>query len=192
MILNWRITKPFFTECHFAYRDSLFKQQAGRFVILSVALLLTRDKPFTLDYGEMRPLAENESLSVAMVRDKVIQVRQAKLPDPGPDPECWQFLQESIGVDSTGSEACRSVSGHCAIPARKRFGQAGRRLADRSGWLERVSRRTCRCARAAGSGTDQPWSSATARILLELAEAIRNSVQARYGVRLEIEPNVIS
>jgi len=66
-------------ECDFAYRTSLFKQNPGRFIIAEVTLALSTDWQPVLDYPG---LADDASLdTAAAVMNRVLAVRQSKLPD---------------------------------------------------------------------------------------------------------------
>jgi len=72
-------------ECNFAYRDSLFKQQAGRWLILRVRFALSRAMHLHLEYGPVRQrLAEQgiEQPTASDVSRAICSIRSEKLPDP--------------------------------------------------------------------------------------------------------------
>lgn len=67
-------------ECQFGYRDSIFKNAlAGQFVIGSVTFRLSKNWQANASYAELRNLVKP---TARQVFDKVVQVRQLKLPDP--------------------------------------------------------------------------------------------------------------
>ncbi|MFT0701948.1 UDP-N-acetylenolpyruvoylglucosamine reductase, partial [Citrobacter meridianamericanus] len=71
--------------CRFGYRDSLFKQEPDRWLILRVRLRLTRRERLHLDYGPVRQRLEEEGIASPTARDvsRVISaIRREKLPDP--------------------------------------------------------------------------------------------------------------
>lgn len=75
-------------ECRFAYRDSVFKHQKGRYIITRVTFALRAGGPVDISYKDLRdrlaPDIEAASAnrpSVAAVRQAVIEIRAAKLPD---------------------------------------------------------------------------------------------------------------
>lgn len=177
-------------ECHFAYRDSIFKQQPGRFVILSVTLRLSRHSGFTLDYGEIRSLADRDNITVGMIREKVIQVRQAKLPDPQQIPNAGSFFKNPI-VPLAQAESLAA-----RFPELVRYPLSDGRVKLAAGWLiDQAGWKGFRLARA-GVHDRQALvltnlGQARKEDILELAEAIRASVQEQYGIALEIEPVVV-
>jgi UDP-N-acetylmuramate dehydrogenase len=67
----------------FGYRDSLFKREPGRWLILGVELALSRDaSPRTVYAGLAEALAEVPSPTPAQVAAVVSCIRRSKLPDP--------------------------------------------------------------------------------------------------------------
>lgn len=73
-------------DCNFGYRDSIFKHQLrGQFIITSVEFRLRKEPEFNIDYGAIRQELEKmgvNELSVQAISKAVINIRQAKLPDP--------------------------------------------------------------------------------------------------------------
>ncbi|MDE7414273.1 MAG: UDP-N-acetylmuramate dehydrogenase [Muribaculaceae bacterium] len=74
------------TQCRFAYRDSIFKNEwKGRFFILRVAFkVVPGGKPEHLDYRPLDTLEDRlgHYPSIREVADEVTRVREEKLPDP--------------------------------------------------------------------------------------------------------------
>ena len=86
-------------ECAYGYRDSLFKQPAvkGRFIVLSVLLRLSRAADPRLRYGNIRSaLGTDTPESPAQVRDAIIRIRQAKLPDPAETGSAGSFFKNPV------------------------------------------------------------------------------------------------
>jgi UDP-N-acetylmuramate dehydrogenase len=73
-------------DCHFGYRESIFKHEAkGKYVITSVTFRLNKTPVFKTSYGDIqKTLAEMNvtDLSIKVVSDAVISIRKSKLPDP--------------------------------------------------------------------------------------------------------------
>lgn len=83
------------SECQFAYRDSIFKQQLqGRGVIVAVGLTLSRQPMPVLDYPGLKELPKTASLQ--QIFDTVIQIRQSKLPDYRQLPNCGSFFKNPV------------------------------------------------------------------------------------------------
>ena len=72
--------------CAYGYRSSKFKTEwKGRFIITAVTYRLSRDPQPRLDYGGLRKaLADSVSatLTPQIIRQTIIDIRNAKLPDP--------------------------------------------------------------------------------------------------------------
>lgn len=73
-------------DCKFGYRDSIFKQRKGEFVILEVTFKLQRKNHLIkIEYGAIQSeLAKMgiEKPTIQEVSKAVISIRQSKLPDP--------------------------------------------------------------------------------------------------------------
>lgn len=81
------------TECQFAYRDSLFKQQ-GKYIIVSVVFVLKRSYTYTPKYADLNKELEGmDQPTIGEVRDAVIRIRQRKLPDEKVLPNCGSFFK---------------------------------------------------------------------------------------------------
>ena len=69
-------------SCDFEYRDSIFKRELkNNFFVTEVTFILNKNKKFTLDYSELKNI-NSQSLTIQNVRDKIIEIRNSKLPDP--------------------------------------------------------------------------------------------------------------
>lgn len=67
--------------CQFGYRMSVFKREPQRYVVLSVTLALSSEARPVLSYKPLDVLQNKVSCSAEEVRQAVIDVRRAKLPD---------------------------------------------------------------------------------------------------------------
>ncbi len=71
--------------CRFGYRDSLFKQEPDRWLILRVRLRLTRRERLHLDYGPVRQRLEEEGIASPTARDVsrvICAIRRKSCPTP--------------------------------------------------------------------------------------------------------------
>jgi UDP-N-acetylmuramate dehydrogenase len=68
------------SQCQFGYRDSVFKQQSlNQRIITHVTFQLPKQYKLETSYG---PLAELDSPNSRDIFNKVVAIRQSKLPDP--------------------------------------------------------------------------------------------------------------
>jgi len=72
-------------ECAFAYRNSVFKTKEGkRCIITHVSFLLSKDTPLDIEYKDVQEYFREHGIeepSLQEVRDAVVHIRTAKLPD---------------------------------------------------------------------------------------------------------------
>lgn len=73
-------------DCHFGYRESVFKTAVkNQYIITDVTLRLNKKPQFHIEYGALQHvLAEQPQigLSIKKISDAVIKIRTQKLPDP--------------------------------------------------------------------------------------------------------------
>ena len=72
--------------CTFAYRDSLFKHQKGRYVIVGVDFIANKNSSINVEYKDLKEYFKKEieqksTITTLQVRNAVIAIRAAKLPD---------------------------------------------------------------------------------------------------------------
>jgi UDP-N-acetylmuramate dehydrogenase len=72
-------------ECHFAYRDSIFKHEEGkRFTITRVGFRLAKNAPLKTEYKDVKEYFSSrkiETPTLVHVREAVVTIRSTKLPD---------------------------------------------------------------------------------------------------------------
>ena len=195
-------------ECLFAYRDSVFKRSNGRFVITEVRLNLSKVPAFVLEYGELKTLSTNDvlALSLQAVRDKVIEVRQAKLPDPKQLPNTGSFFKNPVISQQKFEELKQRFPGLAGYPqsSSKNNGQSpnldeGEQNAEvkiAAGWLIDHAGLKGHCVGGMCVHEKQALvlinkNDATQNDVIELAEFVHKVVLERYGICLEVEPVVI-
>lgn len=177
-------------HCEFSYRDSVFKRYPGRYLILKIRLQLSSNKAFSLDYGELRSLAEIDDLSVQQVRDQVIKVRQAKLPEPEILPNAGSFFKNPVITDLQAKNLQQKYPQLVNYPqADGRVKLAAAWLIDQAGW--KGFRRGSVGVHDKQALVLVNYGGASQAELLALADMIQASIRERFQVELEIEPTVL-
>ena len=190
-------------DCAFAYRDSMFKHDLERFLIVAVEFELPTAArvPATalkLDYAGIRDeLAAMgvDTPDARAVADAVIRLRRRKLPDPAVVGNAGSFFKNPI-VPQAQADAL--LASHPTLPVFRGDDDATRKLS--AAWL--IDQCGWKGARSdAGSGdagvSDKHalvlvnHGHATGVELLSLARRIADSVHARFGVAIEPEPRVV-
>ena len=85
-------------DCRFAYRDSVFKGEwKNRYIVTYVVFRLTKVPEFRLNYGSVREeLQKLGEVSLKNIRQAIIQIRQAKLPDVKELPNAGSFFKNPV------------------------------------------------------------------------------------------------
>jgi len=179
-------------ECGFGYRDSVFKgKRRNELVIASVTLRLESAAKPCIDYPDVRRelAAMGRVVTPVAVAEAVTRIRRSKLPDLQRHPNAGSFFKNPV-VSHTQLDALRArLPDVPTYPAQRGIKVAAAHLIDRAGWKGRSLGRAAVWHR-------QPLvlinlGGATATDILRLGDAVRDDVAARYGVILEMEPQLL-
>ncbi|MDR0866035.1 MAG: UDP-N-acetylmuramate dehydrogenase [Candidatus Symbiothrix sp.] len=71
-------------DCDYSYRHSFFKEPENRglYYITHVVCQLSKKPAYKLDYGNIKSYLEGKEINLQTVREAIIAIRTAKLPDP--------------------------------------------------------------------------------------------------------------
>jgi UDP-N-acetylmuramate dehydrogenase len=187
-------------DCGFAYRDSVFKSgEPGRWVVLAVSYRLRPGGAPSLGYADVARYVAERGVSAAAlgdVRNAVLAIRRSKsmVLDPT-DPNrrsCGSFFLNPI-LDRAAADAALARAGDAAMP---RWPQPDGRVKLSAAWLiERAGFERGQRAGPVGLSTRHTLAlvahdGARAADLLAFARHVRETVEARFGVRLTLEPVV--
>jgi UDP-N-acetylmuramate dehydrogenase len=195
------------SECTFSYRDSAFKRDPDRWIVLGVTFALRRDGVPHVGYRELEQAlaAASPQPTLAQVRDTVIALRRGKsmVIDAG------DANRRSVGSFFTNpivpaAEADRLVARLLADKVVPDAGQVPRfpagpdRIKLSAGWLiERAGWNKGFRRGAVGISSRHALAlvhhgGGTTADLLALADDVRDAVAARFGVTLAREPVVVA
>ena len=180
--------------CAFGYRDSVFKHAlAGRSVITRVRFRLPRPWQPVLGYLELERKRAETGISAPdaqQVFDWVCAIRRAKLPDPGTIGNAGSFFKNPIVTP----EQCRDIIGRDPEIVHYPMPDGSVKLA--AGWMIEACGWKGKSVGQAGVYEKQALvlvnrGRATGSEVMLLAQAIRESVYGRFGIKLESEPVVV-
>ena len=84
-------------DCHFGYRDSIFKNEwKGQYIITSVVFHLSKQPQPHLDYGNLRQALAGKEPTPMNIREAVIAIRKQKLPEPEELGSAGSFFKNPI------------------------------------------------------------------------------------------------
>ena len=180
------------SECKFSYRNSIFKNELkDKVVITSIKLYLTKDNHhFNIAYKDLKENLSNSELSLKVISDEVIKIRQSKLPDHKSVGNCGSFFKNPI-VSLSKLKKIKAVypnlpsfkidSNNYKIPAAW--------LIEKSGFKERGNKNV-------GVYENQPLviinhGSATGKEILDFANEIKETIYNNFNIQLEEEVLII-
>lgn len=178
-------------DCNFAYRDSLFKQQAGRWVILRVRFVLDRVARLHLDYGPVRQRLTEQGIdqpTASDVSQAICSIRSEKLPDPAVLGNAGSFFKNPLVSAALAAQIRQTHPGLIGYP------QADGQVKLAAGWL--IEQAGWKGFRDGDAGVHRlqslvlvNYGSASGLELLNLAQRIQKDIAERFNVELEMEPN---
>lgn len=184
-------------ECAFGYRESIFKGPLkGRAIVIAVEFRLTPEADgeytYNIGYGDLHDrVMELGGPTLRNIRQAVIAIREAKLPDPAVTGNAGSFFKNPVIPAAQAEELRRQ---HPDMPGYPCNGGAEVKvpaawLIDRAGW------------KGFRSGTVGVHSrqalvlinlgGATAQEILTLARRIICDVERKFGITLTMEVNVL-
>lgn len=181
-------------DCEFGYRESVFKEKyRNRFIITSVTYKLNKKPVFHTSYGaitqELEKMGVHE-LSIAAISRAVINIRNAKLPDPDKLGNAGSFFKNpsiSIRHFKRLQEAFPGIVGYPLNESKIKL--AAGWLIEQCGW---------KGYRKGDAGCYEKqalvlinYGKATGADIFLLSSEIMESVYQKFGVRLDREVNII-
>ena len=181
-------------QCAFAYRDSVFKREPERWIVTAVELRLARGARPRLDYAGVREELAAQGVTAdptpPQVANAVRRLRRRKLPDPAVIGNAGSFFKNPV-VEAALAARIRAEHPHAPVyPA----GEGRSKLS--AAWL--IESCGWRGHRDGDAGISAQHAlvlvnhgNASGAELLALARRVADSVEQRFGVRLEPEPRIV-
>ena len=180
-------------ECGFGYRTSRFKTtDKKRFYITSVTLHLLKTNPLPPFYNAVQDYLEERGITdytPAIIRQAVVDIRTAKLPDPAVVRNCGSFFANPIIIDGQFRHLTEKYS---FIP---HWSVEGNRVKLSAAWLIEQAGFKDAHDEATGMATwpKQPLVlvneyARTTADLLAFKQKIVDAVEKKFGITLEQEP----
>ncbi|MBL4623937.1 MAG: UDP-N-acetylmuramate dehydrogenase [Flavobacteriales bacterium] len=180
--------------CKFGYRESIFKNShKGLYIITSVAFQLNKKPVFNTSYGaisqELKRMGVTD-LSVKSISDAVINIRRSKLPDPKEIGNSGSFFKNPV----ISNELFEKVKQNHPQVASYPNGNMHTKIA--AGWLIEQAGWKGKTIGNYGVHKNQAlvlvnYGGATGSQIYDLSQEIIDSVNAKFGIELQREVNII-
>jgi UDP-N-acetylmuramate dehydrogenase len=189
-------TKNFInSECHFGYRESIFKNEIkDQFVIVSVVFKLSKcNHKINTSYGDISGELALKNISNPSLKDvsnAVIAIRQSKLPDPKLLGNSGSFFKNPV-LSKIDFEKI-----HKKFPDMRYFDISETEVKVPAGWLIEQAGFKGKRFGDAGIHNKQAlvlvnYGSATGTEILSVSKHIQETILATFGIFIEAEVNII-
>jgi UDP-N-acetylmuramate dehydrogenase len=182
-------------ECHFGYRESVFKNEVkNQYIITSVVFKLTKtNHKINTSYGDISSELEKNNITNPTLKDvsnAVIAIRQSKLPDPKELGNSGSFFKNPILLKSDFEKI------HQQFPDMKYFDISETEVKVPAGWLIEQAGFKGKRFGDAGIHKNQAlvlvnYGNATGQEILNVSKNIQETIFKTFGIHIEAEVNVI-
>jgi UDP-N-acetylmuramate dehydrogenase len=181
-------------DCRFGYRDSIFKGELkGRYIITSVSFRLRKQQSLNTTYGAIAEELARRNIqhpTIADVSAVVSHIRVSKLPDPSTIGNAGSFFKNPV------IEQERFVTIFRDFPEIVHYPAADGRMKLAAGWLIEQCGFKGKVSGETGTWKNQALvlvnhGHATGQEVYSFSEQIIMAVNAKFGVKLEREVNIL-
>ena len=181
-------------ECHFAYRESIFKGELrGVAIILAVEMRLQRTPKPNLGYGDvMREIENLGGVSLRNIRTAISAIRGRKLPDPKVLGNAGSFFKNPIVERSVAERLLEEYPSmpHYDVPNEPNMVKLA------AGWL--IDQSGLKGYREHGVGVHEHqalvlvnYGTACGNDVINFAHFVASVVEHKFGVTISPEVNIL-
>ena len=183
-----------FEDCRFGYRDSIFKNELkNKYIITRVNFKLTKTGHINTQYGAINEELAKRGISdpdIADISEVVAAIRVSKLPDPSTIGNAGSFFKNPV---IARDEFQRLIS---TFPNIVNFPAPGGKVKIAAGWLIEQCGFKGKVVGNTGTWKNQALvlvnhGGATGHEVYSFSEQIIEDVDAKFGIRLEREVNIL-
>ena len=182
-------------ECRYGYRRSIFKEELwGKYAITRVTFRLSKHFEPKLQYGGLLKAVNDSptptSLTASQLRNIIIGIRQAKLPDPSVQGNAGSFFKNPIVSAEKAQQLLDNYPNMPHYPAENGLIKlAAGWLIEQAGWKGKSLGPAAVHDRQALVLVNK--GGATGRDIQKLCEVVKKDVADKFGVELDPEVNFI-
>ena len=180
-------------ESEFSYRNSIFKKNIGKYLILTITVKLNTEYIKPPLYESLQKYMDENNISdysPASIRRAVISVRMAKLPDPKEIKNCGSFFINPIISEELQQEIIREY------PDMPNWRQENGYKISAAWLLDKCGFKDFHYDNGMATWKNQPLvvvneHAKTTSDLLEFRDILTDSVKNKFGIELKMEPVLI-
>ncbi|PZR03094.1 MAG: UDP-N-acetylenolpyruvoylglucosamine reductase, partial [Flavobacterium psychrophilum] len=182
-------------ECHFGYRESVFKQELKeKYFISSVTLTLTkRNHVLNINYGAINDTLKMMNVThptIQSISDAVIHIRKSKLPDPAQIGNAGSFFKNPTIPWQHYNELKERYPSIPGYPSENQM------IKVPSGWLIEQCNWKGKRINEVGVHSQQAlvlvnYGDAKGEAILALSLNVKSSVKEKFNIDLTTEVNII-
>lgn len=179
-------------DCHFGYRESIFKEKSHwqKYIIVNLTLKLYKNAQPTVAYESLKGhIIEKPTLSD--VRNAILEIRREKLEDPGKVGNAGSFFKNPIVNRNEKEKLEKQFEGIKIFPFGDNFKVSAAWLIERTGWKGKTYKEAGVSPKHALILINRN-NKATADHIMELSEKIIEDVNNKFGIKLEREVQLIN
>jgi UDP-N-acetylmuramate dehydrogenase len=185
------------SDCHFAYRDSIFKNELKRkAVVTHVVFRLSRKPDFKTDYGTLKDeLDKYSEINLINIRNSIIAIRADKLPDPKVLGNAGSFFKNPV-VERTEAEGLLFRFPSMPVYPADSSDISSAKVKLSAGWL--IEKCSLKGFRKNNIGVHHKqalvlvnFGNGTAAELIEFYQMVQERVFNHFGILIEPEVNIV-
>ena len=182
-------------KCQFGYRDSFFKREGkGKYVILEVTFRLTRKEHILkVEYGAIQSELEKMEIKNPTIQDvsqAVIHIRQSKLPDPKKVGNAGSFFKNPVVSDVYFDKLKTQFADIQGYKTEEGVKIPAGWLIEQCGWKGKQIGNVATHA-LQSLVIVNITGNAKGQEIFDFSQKIIDSVEEKFGVKLEREVNVL-
>ena len=182
-------------KCQFGYRDSFFKREGkGKYVILEVTFRLTRkEHVLKMEYGAIQSELEKMEIKNPTIQDvsqAVIHIRQSKLPDPKKVGNAGSFFKNPVVSDVYFDKLKTQFADIQGYKTEEGVKIPAGWLIEQCGWKGKQIGNVATHA-LQSLVIVNITGNAKGQEIFDFSQKIIDSVEEKFGVKLEREVNVL-
>ncbi|MDR2775570.1 MAG: UDP-N-acetylmuramate dehydrogenase, partial [Tannerella sp.] len=182
-------------KCHFAYRDSVFKNELKRKTVVTyVVFRLSKNPDYRLDYGNLKNEIEKYGkVNLHNIRKFVIAIRTSKLPDPKESGNAGSFFKNPVVEQEEAERLSEWFPSMPVYPA----GISSGKVKLSAGWL--IEQCSLKGYRENNIGVHHKqalvlvnYGGGTASELIAFSQMVQDKVFQKFGIKIEPEVNIVN